>query len=347
MKVAIDVSPLYGQSGSRGLGMYTKNLLELLKKEDRVEILEFVGKKIPKSADLIHYPYFPLFFISLPVFSQKKFVVTVHDLTPLVFPKAYPPGVKGKINFFIQKNLLLGAKRIIADSENSKKDIVKFIDYPKEKIDVVYLAPANNVRKIVDKTVLSKIIKKYGLPEKFVLYVGDVNYNKNLSRLVMACRLAKIPLVVAGKQAVQADFDKANIENKPLIEFLKLAKNNKDVLRLGFVEKDELSGLYSLASVYCQPSLYEGFGLQILEAMVCGCPVVTSDVSSLPEVAGEAALMVDPYNVDAIAEGIKMVVKDKRLFDKMVALGLKQAGKFSWKKTAAETIKTYEKVLGK
>lgn len=347
MKVAIDISPLKSGHKFRGIGIYTKNLVEALSliKAPNFSIQLIESEEVPKDCDLVHYPYFDFFFLTLPFKKTKPTVVTIHDCTPLVFPKRYPPGLKGKLKFLIQKFSLKGAKRIITDSCNSKKDIVRFLGIPEQKIDVILLAAGNKVKRITDKNFLAKLRKKFNLPQKFVLYVGDVNYNKNLPGLVKACRLVKVPLVIVGRQAVQKDFDSTHPENQSLVELLNLVKGRSDVLRLGFVEERELAGLYSLASVYCQPSFYEGFGMQVLEAMKCGCPVVTSDVSSLPEVVGKAALLVNPYKIEEIAKSLNIVLTDEKLRKKLIKLGLEQEKKFSWERTAGGTIKVYEKVL--
>jgi len=347
MKVAIDITPLKTEHRFRGIGVYTQNLIEALysiKVPDfSIQLIE-VGR-IPSDCDLVHYPYFDFFFLTLPLRKLKPTVVTVHDCVPLVFPKNYPPGIKGKIKFIIQKLSLKGVKRIITDSESSKRDIIKFLEIPEPKIDVVYLAAGNKVKKITDREILVKLSKKFNLPKNFVLYVGDVNFNKNLPGLVKACRIVNIPLVIVGKQIVQTNFDKKNIENQPLVEFNRLVEGNKNILRLGFVETKELAGLYSLASVYCQPSFYEGFGMQILEAMTCGCPVVTSNVSSLPEVAGKAALLIDPNKIEEIAGAIKKILEDKSLRERLKNAGFEQVRKFSWKNTAMEVIDSYRRSL--
>lgn len=347
MKVAIDVTPLKAKHRFRGIGIYTRNLVESLQsiKLPNFSIQTIESGRNSKDCDLIHYPFFDFFFLTLPFKKTKPTVVTIHDCTPLVFPKNYPPGFRGKLKFLIQKFSLGGVRRVITDSENSKKDIVKFLNIPEEKIDVIYLAAGNKVKRIENKDFLMKLSNKFNLPKKFVLYVGDVNFNKNVPGLVKACQLAEIPLVIVGKQAVETEFDRSNRENWPLIELCKLCKKKKDVLRLGFVEEEELAGLYSLAYVYCQPSFYEGFGMQILEAMTCGCPVVTSNVSSLPEIANQAAVLVNPHNIREIALGIKKVIEDKEFRDKMIMAGFKQASKFSWEKTARHTLKVYEKAL--
>lgn len=343
MKVAIDITPLKTGHQFRGIGFYTKNLTEALKNLNKPDFsVELIEKgKIPDDCDLVHYPFFDFFFLTLPLQKIKPTVVTIHDCTPLVFPEHYPPGIKGKVKFLVQKFSLRGVERIMADSENSKNDIVKFLGYPREKIDVVCLAAANKVKKISDELLLEKVAKKFKLPQKFVLYVGDVNHNKNLPGLVKACQQVEVKLVLVGKQMVQKDFNQSHPENKSLLELNKLVEGNNDVLRLGFIEENDLSALYNLASVYCQPSFYEGFGLQILEAMTCGCPVVTSNVSSLPEVAGEAALLINPNNIGEISGAIRKVLNDEKLRKKMIEFGFENVKKFSWEKTAKQTIASY------
>ena len=347
INVAIDISPLMTASKFRGVGMYTKRLVDALQHQENLKVLTFEGKKVPTSADLVHYPYFFPFALTLPFFSTKKFVVTIHDLIPLVFPKAYPPGLKGKIRYEIQKRNLKKASRVITDSWSSQKDIICFTGFPAERIDVVYLAPAGEIKQVTDQIFLKNLIKKFNLPREFVLYVGDVNYNKNLPSLIDACRIAQTPLVLVGRQMAQTDFDQSHIENQPLVQLNKMVEGKSDVIKLGFLEEKDLAGVFSLASVYCLPSFYEGFGLSVLEAMAYGCPVVASNVSSIPEITGGAAVLVDPYNTGQMANGIKKLLEDKIYRQKMIKAGLIQVEKFSWEKTARETIKAYERVLEK
>lgn len=348
----IDTSPLKTTHAARGIGFYTKHLVESLRefckgeKYKDVEI-EVNRKNKEKAFDLIHYPYFDLFFSTLPVRKRGKTVVTIHDVTPLVFPNKYPPGLKGKVKFAIQKFSLGGVGAVITDSQNSKKDISKYLGYPKEKIYVVYLAPREIFKPVSDLLLLDGIRNKYKLPLKFVLYVGDVNWNKNVLGLVKACKKIGTPVVIVGKQALGENFDRTHIENKPLVQLVKLYGEDRGVLRLGFVSDEDLVGIYNLATVYCQPSFYEGFGLPILEAMACGCPVVSSKTSSLPEICGGGALMVDPENDGEMARGIKTLLDDRKKRVKFQEKGFRQVKKFTWEKTAQETLEVYRKVLKK
>ena len=352
MKIAVDISPIEGkgsvQHRVRGTGFYLRNLKESLLKYDVINKYTFFtrGEKLPNDVDLIHYPYFEPFFLTLPFFNKFPFVTTVHDLTPLVFPKYFPKGIKGILKWKLQKASLRKARRIITDSISSKKDIVKYAGIVSEKIDVVYLAADNEFRKknlTIDEA--DKLRKKYNLPKEFALYVGDVTWNKNLPRLMEACLKADVPLVMTGKALLNSDFDKKNPWNQDLVKVQKLCEGKKNITRVGFVDDEDLVSLYNIAKVFIMPSLYEGFGLPILEAMSCGCPVVTSREGSLPEVAGDAAFYVDAYSVDSISDGIKKVFSDRDLRKVLSEKGIKQSQKFSWKKTAEETRECYKKAL--
>lgn len=346
IKVAVDTSALFGPSKFRGIGKYTSKLIEALRLESQVEVIETKDSKVPEDVDVVHYPYFDFFFLTLPLRKRHKAIVTIHDCTPLVFPKYYPPGIKGKVKFFLQKFSLKKVSAVLADSESSKNDIIRYLGVPSEKIQVVYLAPDPIYQRITKNAFLNLMAEKYCLPEEFVLYVGDVNYNKNLSGLVKAVKLIKnlkVDLVLVGKSFENNEL--SEVKNlKKLIDSLGLKERVKI---LGFVPDKDLMGIYNLAKVFCMVSLYEGFGLQILEAMASGCPVVTGNVSSLPEIAGGAAVLVDPYKIEEITVGIEKLIRDEKFRSKIVDAGLKRAGEFSWQKTAKETIKVYEKILAR
>lgn len=344
MKIAIDVSPLTSGHKVRGVGFYLKYLKDsLVRYHPSNEYIFFTQRsEIEYPVDVIHYPYFDPFFLTLPLRKRAKTIVTVHDLTPLVFPRAFPSGIKGKIRWLIQRQALRSADAVIADSEASKKDILHFTGLPDEKVHVVYLAAGEEFTEAGKKAAKNDIIKKYQLPEKFALYVGDVTWNKNLPRLVEAALKADIPLVMAGKALSEKGFDAANPWNADRVQLEKLINGEKSIFRLGFIPTDDLVGLYKSAQVFVMPSLYEGFGLPILEAMSCGCPVITTKEGSLPEVAGDAAYYVDAYSVESISKGIEAVFKNQRLQKELQSKGFEQAKKFMWKKTALETIHIYE-----
>lgn len=337
MKIAI-VSPSshFLQHRVRGTGFYIKNLVDSLEKNDHNNTYILCNAdEIPNNADVVHYPFFEPFFITLPFFKKKKTVVTVHDLIPLVFPRSFPKGIKGSLKWEVQKRILRNVNRIITDSISSKKDICRFTSIDDNKIKVIYLSASEKFRKI------SNVKTKYKLPEKFVLYVGDITWNKNLPNLVEAVKKVNLPLVLVGKALVNEKFNKNNPWNKDLSKIYDLTKDDKSIIKLGFVSDEDLVKLYNKATVFAMPSFYEGFGLPILEAMSCGCPVVTSKGGSIPEIAGEAALYVDPYDIDDISKKIKEVFFDEKIQSELSKKGLDQAKKFSWEETAKQTIKVY------
>lgn len=352
MNVAINISPLKGDHSLmhqvRGTGFYVENLRKsLLKYYPQYEYVFFTkGEELSKAVDIVHYPYFEPFFLTLPRSQKYKTVVTVHDLTPLVFPKHFPPGLKGKIKWQIQKMSLRKISTIITDSQSSKSDIVKYTGFPQEKINVVYLAAGEEFRKIKNKESEIELIKTYNLPKKFILYVGDVTWNKNLPRLLKAVKIIDIPLVMVGKALTIKNIDKQNAWNHDLLEAQKMIAENKKVICLGFVSTEELVILYNIATAFVMPSLYEGFGLPVLESMACGCPVVTSKDGSLSEITGDAAFYIDALSITSIANGIDNVFKNEELQKKLSQKGEEQVRKFSWKKTAEGTVNVYKNLAG-
>jgi glycosyltransferase involved in cell wall biosynthesis len=349
MKIAIDVSPLQTGHKVRGVGFYLENLKKsLLKYYPENDYKFFIrGEKLPEDIDVIHFPYFEPFFLARPIYKRFKSVVTVHDLTPIVFPEAFPKGIKGSLIWQMQKYSLRKVNEIITDSKSSKKDIVKLVGIKEERISVVPLAAGEDFRKLEIGNWKLEIQAKYALPERFCLYVGDVTWNKNLPRLIRAVKTLSIPLVMVGKVFTSNNYDKSNAWNKDRLEVELLTEaDRRSFIKLGFVSNEDLVQLYNLATLSIMPSLYEGFGLPVLEAMACGCPVITSREGSLPEVAGDAAHYIDAYSQDSIAEGIKKVFFNKLIQDHLSKLGTERAASFSWKGTVLETVKVYERVVG-
>lgn len=356
MKVKIDSTPLTGGHAVRGVGAYTRMLSEALKSNKEIALVD------DDSFDIFHYPYFDLFFHTLPDNLSKPTIVTIHDVIPLLYPNYYMPGIKGKINLKKQTKALKKVKYIITDSETSKKDIIRFLKVPAAKIIPIYLAPDPVFKIIKNKTALNVIKDKYDLPEKFVLYVGDINYNKNVETLARACINYKIHLVIVGKSAggineVISDFKVKGIRDiarsllgqthPELAHYRFLAKlfASKYIVTLGFVDDADLVKIYNLANMYCQPSLYEGFGLPPLQALACGVPVISSKTQTLVEVLEKGAVYFEPTDVDGLINQINSLTKDKGIRESIIKEGTKQLGKFNWDKTAKETISVYKKAL--
>ena len=354
MKVAIDLSPLYSGHKFRGIGFYTKRLVAAMKplaKNQAGLDLEFV-KSTDKlrfiQADLIHYPYFSPFFLTLPSKPLAPSVVTIHDLIPVKYPNYFLAGLKGRLRWERQKRRLKKIKAIFTDSQIWRQEINRLTGFPKEKIFSIPLAADKEFRKLPCPEMnggnfSGEIKEKYQLPETFLLYVGDVNWNKNIPGLIRAFAAVikqaqiEIKLVLVGK----AFLNKELKETKELLQLIKLLDLNNKIMFLGYVPTEDLVAIYNLAAVYCQPSFDEGFGLPVLEAMACGCPVVAAKTGSLPEVCGGAAVMVDPDSINSIAEGIKQAIENRKKLSKK---GFKQSRQFSWQKTARQTIKVYEKI---
>lgn len=350
MKIAIDITPIKGALRGhkvRGVGFYLEYLKRsLLKYYPENEYIFFTqGEKFDKKVDLIHYPYFEPFFVTLPFFEKQKRIITVHDLTPLVFPTHFPAGIKGNLSWQIQRLNLKRSDGLLTDSFASEKDIVKIAGVSKSKISVAYLAAAEEFKQIEHGKWKKEVIEKYNLPDKFVLYVGDVTWNKNLPRLIKAVKEINIPLVMVGKAIVDQNFDRTNPWNKDLVEVQKLTENDRNFIKLGFIPTKDLVYLYNLATFFVMPSVYEGFGLPVLEAMQCGCPVVTTIGGSLEEVAGNAAYLIDGYDTKNISSGLEKVFSSKSLRENLIKEGLNQAKKFTWKKTAENTIEAYKNVI--
>ncbi len=348
MKIAIDISPLHTGHRVRGVGFYLNNLKEALVKYYPQHTYVFFnrGETLSADVDIVHFPYFEPFFLARPIYKRFKTVVTVHDLTPIVFPKQFPKGVKGWFKWQMQKTALLKTEAIITDSNSSKKDIVKHIKVNQYKVNVVYLAAAENfINSKRNEKLIKEIRERHKLPGKFALYVGDVTWNKNLPRLLRAIKKINLPLVMIGKAITSIDYDRKNPWNKDLVKVQELIKENKNITSLGFISSEELTQIYKMATVFTMPSLYEGFGLPVLEAMASELPVITSKEGSLEEVAGDGAFFVNAYSEDDIVSGIKKVFNSEKLQVELKEKGKEQAKKFSWQKTANETVEVYKRVL--
>ena len=293
--------------------------------------------------DIIHYPYFDLFFHTLPINKKaSRVVVTIHDIIPLIFPEHFPVGLKGNINLRLQKLALKNVDAVICDSQTSKQDVINKLSLPEDKIHVVYLAPSEKFRPTTDKKVLSVVAKKYKLSGKFALYVGDVNWNKNLQNLIESIKIAKVNLVMVGKALA----DKSLLQTQVLNKLIKKLNLSEKIVKTGYVPDEDLVAIYNLADLTLLPSYYEGFGLPVLESMACGTSVVCSENSSLSEIAGPHTVFCEPDSPDDIAQKIKEVMclnkSQKQILSQKL---IEHASRFTWKKVAQDTIKVYESLL--
>lgn len=348
MRVALNVYPLQSGHKTRGVGYYTRNLLDALK-QIGMDIYEFTDvRSVNNTVDVVHYPWFDLFFRTLKI-KNVPTVVTVHDTSPLVFSTEYPVGIRGKINFYLQKRNLKKCKKIITPSNFSKQDIVKFLKINPDKIVVIPEAASEIFKVLSDGEKLS-IKRKYKLPDFFLLYVGDANPVKNLPFLIDGFKelLGNFPdlkLVLAGEVFLKKPINFNHPELKNLQILFEKIRNYglaDNIIIPGRVKTEDLVGFYNLATVYVQPSLYEGFGLPVLEAFACGTPVVSSNASSLPEVGGDAALYFDPRSLTQFTGIVTRILQDRSLREKFKKLGLVRSRQFCWDQTAHQTIQVYE-----
>lgn len=355
IKIAIDISPTFDGNAVRGVGYYTSQLVKSLQDEIStnpeyknwsIDLVKNNQELKAKSYKLIHYPFFDPFKLTLPK-RETPFIVTVHDLIPLQFKNHFPAGIKGKIKWLIQKNHLKYSKKIITVSHYSKYIINKITKYPLSKIFVTHLGADKSFKKITDQTKLKEIQNKYNLPNKFVLYVGDINWNKNIPSLVKACQKNKYPLVIVGSTAVKKDVpDHPWTKDLRWLQTRALKLQNSATLTLtGFVPDEELPYIYNLSTIYCQPSFAEGFGLPLVQAMQSGSPVAYSQDTCLPEIMDNVGLSFNPRSVLDISNVLKKIWNDPKLREKQQSLGIYRSKIFNWKYTAKQTLAVYSLVL--
>lgn len=342
IRVGLDVSPLGNGHARRGVGGYTRLLKAHLEAQSDVEVYPWPSKN---KVDLVHYPYFDLFTASLPFFKQRPTVVTIHDVIPLRFPKHYPIGIKGRVALSHQILALKNVKAVITDSKASQYDINRYLGVPTDKIHVTYLA-ANPALEVPSEAIIKSTKSKYKLPETYILYVGDINYNKNIPQLIKTLKYLpdEVHLVCVG-----ANFYPHNIPEWSDIE-IQVALSNVEA-RVHYLSDilsdatDELAAIYNSALAYVQPSLAEGFGLPVLEAMQCRVPVISADNSSLIEVAGSQAIMVAP-EAESMASAVQTIREwSKTHRQDVIRESYKWSQNFSWEKTAQETKDVYQLVL--
>lgn len=294
--------------------------------------------KFTKELDLVHDPY------EIGALSFKmpfKKVITIHDLTPTLFPHTFR-SIMVVLHKLLFPRTLKTADKIIADSKNTKKDLINYFNVPEEKIRVILLA-ADEKFKPLNKEGIKEVKQNYNLNFSFILYVGTLEPRKNIPSLIKAFYKLKrkninYKLVITGKKGRKY---------KEIFETIDKLNLQKDVIFTGYVSDEDLPALYKAADLFVYPSLYEGFGLPPLEAMACGTPVITSNTSSLPEVVGDAGIMVNPYDVDGLADAMYEVLTNDELREDMIKKGLERAKMFSWEKCAKETLDVYEEVYNR
>jgi glycosyltransferase involved in cell wall biosynthesis len=364
--IGFDVTPLVVTQFS-GVSTYTQQLLEaLLARHDDRQYVPLahraVNGELPRgTAAPIGQPYqrrwwwmqmiapkllanlrpaFAHFTNSIaPLASPVPIVLTIHDMS--LFLQARTQPLRSLLT--VRPILPAAARRaaaIITVSQHARQDMIRLLKIDPAKVHVVYNAPSAQYQPVTDGAELDRVRRQYALPATFVLYVGTFEPRKNIPRLLHAfaqVRRARpeVQLVMAGQLGWKHRAIWQAIESLGLADAVQW---------LGYVPGCDLPALYSLATVLAFPSLYEGFGLPVIEAMACGTPVLTSQCSALSEVAGDAGLLIDPLKVEAIAAGLIRLLNDAALRDELRARGLRRAAEFSWARAAEETVEVYDEV---
>ncbi|MFN2243849.1 MAG: glycosyltransferase family 4 protein [Anaerolineae bacterium] len=281
----------------------------------------------------------------LPLLHPERCVVTIHDLGFYYYPEAHTLSQNLYLRWSTRYNARI-ATRVIADSIATRNDLLRYYRVPGERIEVVYPGRDEALGPVRDPEVLQDVRARYGLSEPYLLYVGTLHPRKNLVRLVQAFS-AFTKAMAAGPAKPKAEpqlvlaGQKGWLYEEILNQVRKLDLVDR-VVFTGYVPDADLPAVLSGAVAFVFPSLYEGFGLPVLEAMACGTPVICSNVSSLPEVAGEAALQVDPLDVEALAEAIHWVISDAGLRATLVERGYEQVQRFSWQRCASQVLQVLE-----
>ena len=364
MRIAIDIRPTLKKEKT-GVGYYTQNLINSLGSVDyqnsyflysKIRFLNF-NKKPPalpgknfrycidrfnlgppavlKKIDIFHTSSFDI----APV-PGAKFVVTVHDIIPKVFPQGHPKDVLEKLDSSL-KGFLASASAILVDSKCTVNDLKRY--YPgqaESKIKVLYPGVGDEfcVLPKEAKNLYKKTLLKYNIYSNYIICIGTIEPRKNIGGLIKAYKALesghdiKQALVITGMKGWMYE------SVFRLVEELGL---KKDVIFTGYASREDLKVLYNFADVSVYPSFYEGAGLPVLEAFKCGCPVVTSNVSSMPEFAGDAAVLIDPYKIDSIADGIYSALRDSEYRLALVEKGIRRASLFTWDMTAKNLLEIF------
>lgn len=287
-----------------------------------VPIEQFAGR-----LDVFHAPNF-----TLPPARAAQCLVTIHDLTFLRYPDGALPGLRRFLMQAVPRSAR-HATHIIADSQATKDDLVDWLKLPSDKISVVYAGVDERFKPVSDKATRARAQKRYNLQRPFILSVGTLEPRKNFVGLIRAFERMPLPdheLIIVGRQGWLYE---------PIIAAARAVPN---VRLLGFVDDADLPTLYSLASVFCLPSHYEGFGIPCIEAMACGTPVVCSDRPCLPEIVGDAALTVAPNDTDALAAALRRAVHDTPVRQQLITRGFARAREFPWSRGASALLNAYE-----
>lgn len=369
-KISLELQWAVGKK--TGVGWYIYNIVKELSKTDKndyiAEFINFMGRHDVKSQidydikikqnKLLTYTMYNFLTKKMNI-SHNLILGTKSDIYHF-FNFTIPKNIKGKVIVTIYDTVFFSAPETMGDmkaiseykyaaersdliltiSESAKSDIIKHFNVDEKKIEIV--TPGIDLEKYLHNYTdieLENVRKKYKLPENYILYLGTIEPRKNIERTIKA--------FIKYKKEVKDDLKFVIVGGKgwKYDNIMKLIESmGTDIILTGYIDEEDKIPIYKLAQIFAFPSLYEGFGMPVLEAMAAGVPVITSNVSSLPEVAGDAAILVDPLNEDEIFEAYKKILSDKKLQLEMIEKGLEQAKKFEWKESAKVLEQIYEKM---
>lgn len=270
--------------------------------------------------------------------SKQKVILTQHGISPVVCPKY--SNIKERLINYIIKLQINKIDSIITVSESEKRELVKYYRIPEEKVSVIYHGIDNDLFKQLPITIDSEefLSEKYSIASNFILHVSSYHPIKNLLIILKSYLHLKKEGRITHKLVI------AGYQNEDIDNFIMQNNLKNNVLLLGYVDKNDLQILYNAATCFVFPSFHESFGMPLIEAMACGCPVVTSNTYSGPEITQDAAILIDPSDIDDISSGILSVINDENLRNQLIEKGLKRAKDFSWEKCAKEHIEVYTNV---
>ena len=287
--------------------------------------------------DLFHATHYVI-----PPLARARAVVTIHDIIHVLYPQFLPNRAALLYARVMIRRALKRADRILTVSYNSKRDLVDYFGIAPARIEVVYNGVAPRFHADVPRAERDRVVAKYGLPRPYLLFLGGEKPHKNVRNVIRAFAEARRERALPHALVLAGPMPKNRNRVEALIAALDLEAR---VHRPGVVPEEDLPGLFAGAEAFLYPTLYEGFGLPVIEAMACGVPVLTSSTSALQEVAGGYAYLVDPMDVDAIARGIVALATDPRRRAEFAELGKRRARDFSWDRAAEQTLKIYAEAL--
>jgi len=279
--------------------------------------------------------------VAIPFWVPCKTVTTIHDMIPFHQKVGKYPKIRAAYMRWATKRAARRSDLVLTVSEHSRQEIIQFCQVSGGKILVAPNGVDEKYRRVDSKGPIARCRAKYKLPDRFILFVGTLEPGKNIPRLVEAFRRLKSRCCIPHKLVIVGP---RGWGTKPILKTIENSALKDEIWITGFIPELDLPYVYNAADLFVFPSLYEGFGLPPLEAMACGTPVVASNVPALPEIVGEAALLVDPYDIDELASAMERVLRDKQLRERMVGKGMERARGFSWKKTAEIVAEAFRKV---